>query len=173
MVFITVVFTMLPAILQIGDSIIGNVVFILFSLLGTYFMIKGSLMCSRSDEKVDYREVLKSFDSKEFGSFLKVQLLMMLYLFLWFFFPPMSIVKSFSYAMAPYLAIENPDEGANALITKSRELMDGYKANLFVLQLSFILWIIAMVFTFGVLGLYVIPYIQVSTALFYMNRIEI
>lgn len=130
-------------------------------------------MCSRSDEKVDYKEVLKSFDSKEFGSFLKVQLLMMLYLFLWFLIPVMGIVKGFSYAMAPYLAIENPDEGANSLITRSRELMDGYKANLFVLQLSFILWIIAMVFTFGVLGLYVIPYIQVSTALFYMNRIEI
>ena len=50
------------------------------------------------------------------------------------------IVKSFSYAMTPYVLYENPHLSPNEAITESRSIMDGNKLDLFLLHLSFIGW---------------------------------
>ena len=50
------------------------------------------------------------------------------------------IVKSFSYAMTPYVLYENPYLSPNDAITESRRIMDGNKLDLFLLHLSFIGW---------------------------------
>ncbi len=64
-----------------------------------------------------------------------------LYLFLWsllLLIP--GIVKSYSYAMAPYILAENPGMSANESITASRRMMDGHKWQLFDLHLHFLGW---------------------------------
>ena len=64
-----------------------------------------------------------------------------LYIFLWTLLLVIpGIVKSFSYAMTPFILSENPHMTANEAITESRELMDGNKWRLFCLYLSFIGW---------------------------------
>ena len=45
--------------------------------------------------------------------------------------------------------------------------MDGHKFDLFVLQLSFFWWYILGSITFGIAYVYVIPYINATTANFY------
>ena len=50
------------------------------------------------------------------------------------------IVKSFSYAMTPFILAENPEMSADDAITESRNLMDGHKWDLFYLSLSFLGW---------------------------------
>ncbi len=50
------------------------------------------------------------------------------------------IVKSYSYAMTPFILSENPEMSANDAITASREMMDGHKWALFCLYFSFIGW---------------------------------
>lgn len=50
------------------------------------------------------------------------------------------IVKSYSYAMAPYIMAEHPALTANEAITESRRIMDGNKWRLFCLDFSFIGW---------------------------------
>ena len=50
------------------------------------------------------------------------------------------IVKSYSYAMAPYVMAEHPALTANEAITESRRIMDGNKWRLFCLDLSFLGW---------------------------------
>ena len=47
--------------------------------------------------------------------------------------------------------------------------MDGHKMDLFALYLSFIGWFILVVISFGLLSFYVIPYLQMSLAVFYQN----
>ena len=97
--------------------------------------------------------------------------LQILYIFLWsllFWIP--GIVKSYSYAMTEYILLDNPELTANEAITKSREMMNGYKWKLFVLDLSFIGWrILCMIPLLGtVLGLlYVNPYVAATRAQFY------
>jgi uncharacterized membrane protein len=97
--------------------------------------------------------------------------LQILYIFLWsllFWIP--GIVKSYSYAMTEYILLDNPELIANEAITKSREMMNGYKWKLFVLELSFIGWrILCMIPLLGtVLSLlYVNPYVTATRAQFY------
>ena len=64
-----------------------------------------------------------------------------LYIVLWtllFIIP--GIIKSFSYAMAPYILAEHPEMTASEAITESRHMMDGNKWRLFCLYFSFIGW---------------------------------
>lgn len=77
------------------------------------------------------------------------------------------IVKSFSYAMTYYILNDNPEMSANDAITRSREMMDGHKWQLFCLRLSFIGWILLSCLTFGVLLIVVMPYMQAAEAEFY------
>lgn len=63
-----------------------------------------------------------------------------LYLFLWSLLVIPVIVKSYSYAMTPYIMAEHPELTANEAITRSREIMDGNKWRLFCLGFSFIGW---------------------------------
>lgn len=56
------------------------------------------------------------------------------------------IIKTFEYAMVPYIFVENPDMGINDIFAKSKRIMDGYKGELF--SVNFILGII-----------FIIPYI--------------
>ena len=70
-----------------------------------------------------------------------MNLLVGLYTFLWsLLFVIPGIIKSFSYAMTPYILYEHPEYNPNYAITVSREMMDGNKFRLFCLNLSFIGW---------------------------------
>ena len=66
---------------------------------------------------------------------------MWLYVFLWsMLFVIPGIIKSYSYAMTPYILAENPGMKADDAITESRKIMDGNKWRLFCLLFSFIGW---------------------------------
>ena len=99
-----------------------------------------------------------------------LRLLTALYLTLWtllFIIP--GVIKSFSYAMAPYIMAEHPDWSANECITHSRQLMDGHKFELFCLNLSFIGWDLLCIFTLGIGTFFLTPYKEAATAAFYRD----
>ena len=78
------------------------------------------------------------------------------------------IVKSYSYRMVPYILADDPDCGAVEAITLSRKMMKGNKFKAFLLDLSFIGWIILSVITLGIVGVfYVNPYYQSADAALY------
>lgn len=77
------------------------------------------------------------------------------------------IIKSFSYSMTFYVKNDNPGMSANDAITESRRLMDGYKMKYFMLQLSFIGWLIVGSFCLGVGTLWVAAYMESARAVFY------
>ena len=45
----------------------------------------------------------------------------------------------------------------------------GFKLDLFVMTLSFLPWILLELITLGIAGLYVLPYMQCTTAMYYEN----
>ena len=93
-----------------------------------------------------------------------------LYVFLWsLLFVIPGIVKSYSYAMTPFIMAENPNMTATEAITASRELMDGHKGKLFLLDLSFFGWIMLNVLTLGLGSLALNPYMNAARAAFYKN----
>lgn len=77
------------------------------------------------------------------------------------------IIKALSYYMTMYILAENPEIGALEAINRSKAMMDGHKMELFVLQLSFIGWYLLCGVTFGIAGIWVIPYVNATMANFY------
>ncbi len=89
-----------------------------------------------------------------------------LFIFLWsLLFVIPGIVKRYAYFAAPYLLAEFPAVRATDAIKLSMRMTYGYKADLFVLDLSFIGWNLLSALTLGLLGiLYVNPYYYTSKA---------
>lgn len=79
------------------------------------------------------------------------------------------IIKTFSYAMTPYIIADNPEISALDAIDRSKKMMDGHKWELFVLKFTFIGWTLLGLITCGLAFIYVQPYMQVSIANFYEN----
>lgn len=104
------------------------------------------------------------------GKAIKLFLWMFLFIYLWmllFIIP--GIIKGYSYSMAYYILAENPDMKAKDAITESKIIMQGHKWELFVLELSFILWILLGIVTLGIAMIYVEPYMQLTLTNFYHN----
>lgn len=78
-----------------------------------------------------------------------------------------AVTKSYYYQLAYIVAAENPDITSKDAVLKSEELMQGNRAKLFYLQLSFIGWSILVAFTFGIGMLWLTPYIQFAIIAFY------
>ena len=75
------------------------------------------------------------------GEGIVMNLLMALYTILWsLLFVIPGIIKTYSYAMTPYIMAEHPEMTVNEAITESRRVMDGNKVRLFCLAFSFIGW---------------------------------
>jgi uncharacterized membrane protein len=101
------------------------------------------------------------------GSFL-VRFLAGLFVFLWSLLLVVpGIVKALSYAMAPYIWLDNPGMSALDAITASRKLMRGNKGRFFWLCLSFLGWVLLSAVTLGIAYLWVMPYMQTAFAAFY------
>ena len=83
-----------------------------------------------------------------------------------------SIIFSFMYSQALYIYIENPEMGVIECLRTSRLAMKGHKFELFVLNLSFIGWILLSVLTLGILSLYVTPYIKTTLVNYYTDLME-
>ena len=79
----------------------------------------------------------------------------------------LTIMVTYRYRLATYFLLDNPDMGALAAITASKEAMRGHKGELFVMDLSFLGWAILSVFTLGILSLWLGPYVGASEANFY------
>lgn len=105
-----------------------------------------------------------------FGKSIWLSVLVAVFTFLWsLLFVIPGIIKSYSYAMAYYVLADNPEMTAREALRESKEIMHGHKWELFVLQLSFILWHLLGVITLGLAYIYVVPYMSASTANFYQK----
>lgn len=64
---------------------------------------------------------------------------------------------------------DNPNLKPTEAIRLSKKMVQGNRTELFVLELSFIPWILLMIVTFGIASVYVLPYINTTKALYYEN----
>jgi len=103
-----------------------------------------------------------------FGRSLAAYLLVFLFTFLWsllLFIP--GIVAGLRYSQTFFILADDESIGAKAAIDKSKKIMYGYKWKYFCLQWRFIGWILLSILTLGIGLLWLIPYIQVTSAKFY------
>ena len=82
------------------------------------------------------------------------------------------IIMALAYTFAIYLIIDK-DVAGNESLKASREMMQGHKWDYFVFELSFIGWILLVPFTLGILLVWLIPYMEVASVLYYEKLKEI
>ncbi|MBR4102328.1 MAG: DUF975 family protein [Oscillospiraceae bacterium] len=109
-----------------------------------------------------------AFKSGRYMKTVKIMFWRMIYTWLWsMLFVIPGLIKSLEYTLIPYLISENPNLSKERVFEISRRTMEGEKANLFLLHLSFIGWYLLGILTCG-FGLYfVMPYHQATKAEFY------
>ena len=99
-----------------------------------------------------------------------LSLWMALFIWLWSllcFIP--GIIAALRYSQAFFILAENPDMSIRDCVNESKLLMSGRLWELFVLQLSFIPWILLVSITCGLAGLYVQPYMVTTLAGYYLS----
>lgn len=77
------------------------------------------------------------------------------------------IIFAYAYKMVPFLLHDYPELTAKEALKLSREMMKGYKWDLFVLDLTFIGWAFLCILTLGIGVLWLAPYIYSAEAHFY------
>ena len=82
------------------------------------------------------------------------------------------IIMALAYAFVTYLVVDTDVSGNDAL-SKSREMMKGYKSDYFVFQLSFIGWYLLVPFTLGLILIWLYPYYTVANTIYYEKLKEI
>lgn len=130
---------------------------------------------NRSDFENGFSKSFNILSSQRvFWGTIGVFIMSVIFITLWsclLFFP--GFIKGCSYSQAVYIyrdAAKNGNPiGVLEAITKSRQLMDGHKAEYFVLQLSFIGWWIVVMVTFGIAAIYVTPYTSLTMTRYYLN----
>lgn len=82
------------------------------------------------------------------------------------------IIKLLLYSLSMYIAWDNPNMSAKDAVKTSEQLMKGHRGKYFLLYLSFIGWNILSIFTLGIGMLWLLPYMEMSSIIFYENRIK-
>ena len=110
-----------------------------------------------------------------FGCFLRIiilDLLMYIFITLWsmLLIVP-GIIAAYRYSMAIYILLDNPDMSPLECIRESKRMMTGHKAELFMLDLSFIGWgLLSILPVVGYLvSVWTTPYIAMTKALYYVR----
>jgi len=75
----------------------------------------------------------------------------------------------YSSYFAYQIMVDNPNLKPSEAIKLSKKMIKGNRTELFVLDLSFIPWILLICVTFGIASIYVTPYIYTTQALYYEN----
>ena len=146
-----------------------------FTLVGIGIMLTLFDFSRTGDARfLTLKNVFRYFSRKGWAPF-KIQFLINLFINLWALIPfvgwIMTPIKAYAYELSLFLYSEDGDQAlpATQYITRSRELMNGHKWDLFVLDLSFILWTILGFITFGLAFIWIIPYQLLTRVEFYKN----
>nr|WP_268872746.1 DUF975 family protein [Paucilactobacillus hokkaidonensis] len=166
-----------------GKSGIPFSIFLIFTLIE---LATGLILAGLNLALLDYYRgdsgFLKAFTSFKytknyFVPIVKVWFVTCILLWLWsllLFIP--GLIKGYSYSQTLYIYFDHLKKGQQVkvinCITESRKLMDGHKMNLFILQLSFIGWMLLAGLTRGIGYLWLEPYMAIAVIAFYTILIK-
>lgn len=152
-------------------GVIGTIISIVIKLLVVYQIEVGAkgFFVKNTYSKANLGEVISTYQNGSMGTVALTRFLMDVFLTLWtFLFIIPRFIKGYQYKMIPYILAENPDIEWREAFALSKEMTDGHKMELFVLDLSFIGWLILSALTFGIASLfYVSPYYEQTMAEMY------
>ena len=104
-----------------------------------------------------------------YWNIVKILLIRDIKIFLWtLLFVIPGVIKSYEYQMIPYLLAEDPTLSTEEVFAKSKAMTTGQKVDMFVLDLSFIGWMMLGTLLFGIGVYFVYPYRNATMAELYL-----
>ncbi len=101
-----------------------------------------------------------------FFRFLWLNILIGIFIFLWSLLLVIpGIIAAYRYSMAIFIFLDDPEKGALQCIGESKAMTQGYKGQIFVLDLSFIGW--ALLSVIPLVNIFTAPYMMVTRANYY------
>lgn len=146
------------------NGIFGIAAFIMGGVLDLGYSQFANKMLNKQD--ASFQDLTSQFH--RFGDGFVQMLLRNIYTALWtclLIIP--GIIASYSYAMTPYIMLDQPELSPSQAIAESKEMMKGHKGELFTLHLSMLGWSILSVLTLNLGFLALNPYLKLSEAAFY------
>lgn len=152
----------------VAITFISIVISLVSAILGTGYILY--TMNVRKGLETPYATLFDGFLFA--GKVILLQIVMGIFVFLWsmlFIIP--GIIAGYRYRFALYNLCENPKIGVMEAIDMSKAQTRGHKWELFVLDLSFLGWIILCSLTLGILNIWIMPYMQ-QTDIGYFEAIK-
>ncbi len=154
---IVVMIQLIPIVGAIGGVIISGPMSVGIAIF--------SLAIARKED-ASLNQIFEGF--KNFGTALGTYFLVALFTLLWLLLLIIpGIIAAISYSQVFFILAEDSSIGAMDAITKSKEMMNGYKWKYFFLGLRFFGWALLCILTLGIGFLWLAPYAEVSYANFY------
>ena len=163
--------------------IIGVVYFVVMTVLG--FTMIGALVLggafyialiaiflnlAKNKKEPEVKDLFTTMTTKDIARGFFAYIRLTFFTFVWsLLFVIPGIVKSIAYSQMFFLLADNEDMTAAEAQKKSIEMMRGHKWEYFVLNLSFIGWAILALFTFGLLYIWLMPYMKATLANYYLK----
>lgn len=114
-------------------------------------------------EASSFETLFSVFDLESYKNVVKVLLLRDIYIVLWsLLFVIPGVIKAYEYYTIPYILAENPNMDSSEVFRMTKAMTNGYKMEILVLGLSFILWILFGIITCGFGLFYVEVYIHAT-----------
>lgn len=156
-----------------------TVVFIVILAIGILYSIfvggimqvgKKKIFLENVDQpNTDFALVFSGFTGGKYMQRVKVMFAYNLRIWLWtllFIIP--GVIAAYKYYLVPYIVADNPDIDPKRALELSKEMTDGHKFDIFVMELSFYGWmLLSGCCTCGILGFWVNPYMEASFAVMY------
>ena len=145
---------------------------VMVSLIGTV-LYAGNVVYHQGVRQGHEMSIASLFDGFSFaGKVILLNIAMGIIIFLWsclFVIP--GIIASYRYRFALYNLCDNPEMGVMEALRMSKVQTNGYKMELFVLDLSFLGWSILCSLTMGILSIWIAPWIT-QTDIGYFEEIK-
>ena len=162
------------ALTQSGNQVVGSLLSSAGSILITPPITLGLIMVFLNvtyGEEPKVGTIFEPFKTN-YGKSIALSFLVGIFVLLWCLLLVIpGIIMAYAYSQSFRILCENPEMSPMECIKESKRIMKGRKMDLFVLQLSFIGWILLVCVTFGIAAIYVYPYMQLAETNFY-HRIK-
>lgn len=149
----------------------------IISLLGKFIIFnpirigKAAFFVEGYEKEPEVKDLFRYFKSPYYRELILNLFVKDLYLFLWsllFIIP--GIYKYYQYIYVDYLLMEDPSMTIHDAIDRSKEMTDGEKWNIFILDMSFIGWYFLSALLLGIPGLLVDPYVDATFGRLYLRK---
>lgn len=149
-----------------AEQLLSNVLTFLGSILSVGFLMV-LLRMVRSQE-FNEKNLMDGFPL--WWKIILLDVLVGIFVFLWslLLIVP-GIIAAYKYRMARYLLVTHPEYSLMDCIRESKSRMDGHKGEMFVLDLSFLGWLLltAIPIVGWLLSIWVTPYVDTTNVLYY------